>query len=332
MKILKRILCLALAVILLTLALAGCKTPPKDKKISIVCTVFPIYDWARNILGDDNDDISLKLLVKNGTDPHSYSPTPRDIVEISSCDMLIYVGGESDSWISDVLHNSALSGVREVGLLSLLGERAVAEEEIEGAECGEDCHDHDHDHGDHRHQENAYDEHVWLSLKNAELLCGAITDELCRLLPQKEESYRENSERYVNEIRSLDEKYSRMAAESARDTLIFADRFPFRYLVEDYGLKYFAAFSGCSADSEASVETVIFLAKKIDELSLSHLIILENSGTALADTVISSTKSGRVGILRLDSMQSITAAGIEDGVSYLSIMENNLTALRTALT
>ena len=325
MKLLKRSLCLVLVAVLVTLGLAACKAPEKDKKISIVCTVFPIYDWARNILGENDSDISLKLLVKGGTDSHSYSPTPKDIVEISSCDMLIYVGGESDSWISDVLENSMLDNVKRVALLSELGDRALEEE------CdGEDCHDHSHGHGEHI--ENAYDEHVWLSLKNAELLCGRIADELCKLMPKNETAYRENAEGYINKIRALDERYAEAVANSSRDTLLFADRFPFKYLVEDYGIKHFAAFSGCSADSEASVEVVVGLAKKIDELGISKVIILESSDTALAETVISSSNAKSADVIRLDSMQSVSASDIEGGVSYLSIMENNLSALRMALT
>ena len=330
MRMPKRLICLALAVFLLTLALAGCKAPDKDKKISIVCTVFPIYDWVRNIIGEDNPEITLKLLVRGGTDPHSYSPTPRDIVEISSCDMLIYVGGESDFWISEVTRSSA-ADIKTVGLLERLGARAVAEEHVEGMECGEDCHEHDHSHEQEAHNENAYDEHVWLSLKNAELLCGEIADELCRLLPQNEESYRKNAEEYINKIKALDERFAETVAASPKNTLLFADRFPFRYMVEDYGIKYFAAFSGCSADSEASVETVVFLAKKIDELSLSRVVILESSATALADTVISSTRAKNAEVIRFDSMQSVTVKDLESGVSYLSVMENNLSALKIAL-
>lgn len=331
MRLIKRLICVALVAILVTLTLAGCKAPEKDKKISIVCTVFPIYDWVRNILGEDNSEISLKLLVRGGTDPHSYSPTPRDIVEISSCDMLIYVGGESDFWISDVLKNSVLENVNAVELLDALGDRAEYEEHVEGIECGEECHEHDHSHEQEAHQENVYDEHVWLSLKNAELLCSEITDELCRLLPQNEERYRENAEEYISKVKTLDARFAEAVASSPKDTLLFADRFPFRYMVEDYGIKYFAAFSGCSADSEASVETVVFLAKKIDELSLSRVVILESSDRSLADTVISSTKAKSAEVIRFDSMQSITVAEVESGVNYLSIMENNLSVLRIAL-
>ena len=306
------------------LGLTACKAPEKDKKISIVCTVFPIYDWARNILGEEDSDISLKLLVKGGTDSHSYSPTPKDIVEISSCDMLIYVGGESDAWISEVLENSALDNVKTVDLLTGIGDRALDEE------CDdEDCHDHSHGHDEHI--ENAYDEHVWLSLKNAELLCDRIADELCRLMPRNEKVYRENAEGYINKISNLDARYAEAVAASPRDTLIFADRFPFKYLVEDYGIKYFAAFSGCSADSEASVEVVVGLAKKIDELGISKVIILESSDTALAETVISSSKAKSADVISLESMQSVSASDVDGGASYLSIMENNLLALRMAL-
>ncbi len=327
MKNLKKIFCLIFAVLISATCLSGCKAPEKDKKINIVCTVFPIYDWVRNIIGE-NEDVSIELLVRNGTDPHSYSPTPKDIVEISSCDMLIYVGGESDTWITDALEGSVNQEMKVVRLLGTLGDRAFIEETVEGMDCGEDCHDHAHEHG---HGDNAYDEHIWLSLKNAEFLCRALLDELCRLLPQNEESYRANAERYIGEINSLDKKYTETIESAPRNTLLFADRFPFRYLVEDYGIDYFAAFSGCSADSEASVETVVFLSKKMDELSLSQVIILENSDRALAETVISNSTAKSAGVIVIDSMQSITSEDIDEGTTYLSVMEKNLSALSAAL-
>ncbi len=300
-----------MAVILLTASISGCRSEKDDGVTDIVCTVFPIYDWVRNITGGESDVFSLSLIVQNGTDPHSYSPTPADIAKISSCDVLIYVGGESDAWVSDVLSGEVNEDMRVIKLLDLLGDRANEEAGHEG----------------HDHAESVYDEHVWLSLKNAKLLCRGIFAELSEATPEMAKRVSE----YIFKLDNIDEKYMDVVLAGNTDTLLFADRFPFGYLVEDYGLKYYAAFDGCSADSEASFETVTFLAKKLNELSLKYVIILESSDRALADTVISGSDTEGVNILIMDSMQSVTESDIEEGATYLSIMEENLTILEMAL-
>ena len=318
----KRTICFIVAAILLIASLVGC-APKKEKGgFEIVCTVFPIYDWVRNIVGEASEDISVTLLVKNGTDPHSYTPSPADIAKISSCDLIFYVGGESDIWVSDVIKEKTNKDMKSVALLETLGDRAfVAEEHYH--------HEHEHENG-HDHTENAYDEHVWLSLKNAEFLCGKISETLCQELEECSEEIKQNAEEYIEKISSLDADYASAVASAERDTIVFADRFPFSYLFEDYDLNYFAAFSGCSADSEATFETVTFLAKKVDELEIKYLIILENSSRSLAETVISSSASKSAEILVIDSMQSINAADIGEA-GYLSIMENNLSVVKIAL-
>lgn len=323
---LKRFFALIIVLALFAVCFFGCGERREDR-IDIVCTVFPIYDWVRNIIGEDNEDIALHLLVKNGTDPHSYTPSPSDVAKILSCDTLIYVGGESDLWVADVLEGVINEDMREIKLLELLGERAFLEENENCFE--EDCHDHDHHH-DHGH-EGAYDEHIWLSLKNASFLCGEIAEALSDQFSICADIYLENAEKYINRVEELDRKFEGVVSSSLRKTLLFADRFPFGYMAEDYGIECFAAFSGCSADSEASFETVTGLAKKIDEMELSCVVILENSTTALADTVISNSKSDEVRIVVMDSLQSITETQIKNGVSYLSVMEKNLDAVKTAL-
>lgn len=300
----------------------GC-APRKDSgKFEIVCTVFPIYDWVRNIVGEDNDDINVTLLVKNGTDPHSYTPSPADIAKISSCDMLFYVGGESDLWVGEVINEKTNKNMVPFKLLELLGERAFISEEHRH-------HEHEHE-SDHDHNENAYDEHVWLSLKNAAFLCERISEVLCANLEEHSEEIEVNAKGYIEKIVALDADYTSAVASAQRDTIVFADRFPFGYLFEDYGLNYFAAFSGCSADSEATFETVTFLSKKIDELEIKYILILENSSRALAETIISSSSSASAEILVIDSMQSIISANIGEA-GYLSIMENNLSVIKVAL-
>ena len=333
----KRFLCAALALLLLLSMLCSCELPLDDDSVEIVCTVFPIYDWVRNLIGEQTDGVSLRLLVNRGTDPHSYTPTPTDIAAIHACDVLIYVGGESDGWISDVLKTTKNEDIKIISLLDMLGDRAHIEETVEGMQCeDDDCHDHEHAHDhahDHDHDEpiGAYDEHVWLSLKNASYLCKGIADELSTALPEGAEEISENVRAYTARLDALDERAASELSKKEEDLLIFADRFPFRYLVEDYSLDYFAAFSGCSADSEASFETVVFLSDKLRESGAGALIILESSTEDLARTVISNSGAEDVDILVMDSMQSISAADVDAGVTYLSIMEKNLAVVSAAL-
>jgi len=312
----KRFIALLLTLVLLLPMTAACTKKTQDEGLSIVCTVFPVYDWVKSILGEEPEGIRLSLLVKNGTDVHSYEPTVSDIVTIQDCDLLIRVGGESEAWLDQVLANNAKKDMTILNLLPLLENRALQDEE------------HGHEH--HGHQgSGAYDEHVWLSLKNAVLLTAHITDALCTALPQCGEAIQENSAKYTAELSALDARYASVIANTPRDTLLFADRFPFRYLTEDYGLSYFAAFSGCSAETEASFETVAFLASKADELKIRCVLILENGNRALAKTVIDNTKDKNAAILEIDSLQSYSATA--DAPTYLAVMAKNLAVLEQAL-
>ncbi len=326
--LMKRAICTLLVLLLVAGALGGCGQVSVSDKYEIVCTVFPIYDWVQNLLGE-SEDVSLRLLVNRGTDPHSYTPTPTDIAAIHACDVLIYVGGESDAWVSDVLKTVKNKDIKVISLLDMLGDRAHLEETVEGMQCeDDDCHDHDHGHGE---EQGAYDEHVWLSLKNARLLCDGLANELSEVTPDMFEQIAENSAAYSEKLAALDARFEETLAEKNERLLIFADRFPFRYLIEDYSLEYFAAFSGCSADSEATFETVVFLSDKLRENSVGVLIILESSTRDLADTVIANSGCDGVEILVMDSMQSITAKDVDAGASYLSIMEKNLAVISAAL-
>ena len=326
----KRILCAALVLMLVLTTFVGCERAADDGRVEIVCTVFPIYDWVDNLL-DESDDVALRLLVNRGTDPHSYTPTPTDIAAIHASDVLIYVGGESDAWVSDVLETVKNEDIKVISLLDLLGDRAHTEETVEGMQCDDgDCHDHDHE-GDDGEEHGAYDEHVWLSVKNAEILCDALAEELSEVLPDMADEIEANRAAYSDSLSALDARFEEAVAAASEKLLIFADRFPFRYLVEDYSLDYFAAFSGCSADSEASFETVVFLSDKLKESGAGVLIILESSTKDLANTVISNSGCEGVEIVVMDSMQSITARDVDAGASYLSIMEKNLAALSAAL-
>lgn len=302
--------------------------------ISVVATIFPAYDWTRQIIGDQKDRVPLTLLLDKGADLHNYQPTVEDIYKISTCDLFIYVGGESDKWVPDALSQAANPNMKVLCLMDLLGSAVREEETLEGMEEHEhhEDNDEDHDHDeDHQHEGPEYDEHIWLSLRNAKLLCEGIAAALEEIDPQGKDAYENNYRAYAEKLESLDKAYAEAVENAPRKTLLFADRFPFLYLAKDYGLQCWAAFSGCSAESEASFETVNFLVNKVDELSLPCVMKIENSNTRLAETIISSSKAKNAKILELNSLQSVTARQVTEGVTYLGVMEQNLEVLKEAL-
>ena len=307
-----RTFALLLALLCLLCPFSSCKARQKNTDYTIVCTVFPVYDWVMNIVGD-TEGISVSLLVQNGTDPHSYQPSVADIAAVSDCDMLIRTGGVSEAWLDDVLAQAPREERSVVSLLPLLDTPAH--------------HEHDAEHDDHSHSE-AYDEHVWLSLKNAAVLTEAIGKAVTDARPEDTEAIESNTEAYLSRLQALDGAYEQAAKEAVCRHLVFADRFPFRYLLDDYGLTYDAAFEGCSAETEISFETVTRLAERIDALSLSHVIITESGDRSLASAVIDNTTEKRAEILVMDSMQSYTKSHT---ASYLTVMEENLSVLRTAM-
>jgi len=321
----KKTVSIILILTMLTICLAGCgsaKEPREavtESKLNIVTTVFPIYDWTRNIV-KGSDSIELTLLLDSGTDLHSYQPTAADILKISSCDLFIYIGGESDGWVEDVIARAVNKDMKTVKLLDVLGDHAKTEETVEGMQEDED-----------EEEEEEYDEHVWLSLRNAEIFTDYIADVIALMDGGKGDMYKYNGEEYIVKLEELGRKYSETVKASAFDTLLFGDRFPFRYLTDDYGLKYYAAFSGCSAESEASFKTVAFLSEKLDELKLPAILTLEDSDGKLADTIVQNTASKDYKVLMLDSLQHITAADISGGTDYISVMEYNLGILNEAL-
>ena len=300
-------------------------TENTDKTLNIATTIFPEYDWTRAILGDRADDVNLTMLLDNGTDLHSFQPAVKDIMKVSSCDLLIYVGGESDQWIEDALESAQNKDMKTINLMEILGDSIKEEETVEGMQESE----HDHDHEDE--EEKEYDEHVWTSMRNAEVICDAIAETLEEMDPENKEIYQSNAETYKEKLSALDEAYQETVNNANQKTLVFADRFPFRYLVDDYDLSYYAAFSGCSAESEASFKTVTFLAGKVDELGVKSVLTMEKSDDRIAQTVIENTKAKDQKILQLNSMQSITSEEIADGATYLSVMEDNLGVLKEAL-
>ncbi len=393
-----------------------------EEKLKIVATIFPVYDWLREIIGKDNSNAELELLIDNGVDLHSYQPTSEDILAISNADIFVYVGGHSDDWVEEVLKNAENDDMVVINLFEVLGDTLKPLALVEGMESNHhhdhdhdehdhdhDEHDHDHDEHDHDHDEHGHDhdehdhdhdehghdhnehdhdhdehghdhdehghdhnehghdhdehghdhdehghdhdehdhdhdaqscdshkhghddEHVWLSLPRAVQAVKYITDEVIKLDPDNSSLYSDNAQAYITKLEELNEAYISTIKESRLKTVLFADRFPFFYLADDYNLNYFAAFTGCSAESEASFETVAFLAKKLDELDIHSVITIENRSHKIPETVIENTKDKDMQILVLNSLQSVTSKDIAAGITYYDVMKSNLDILAEAL-
>ena len=331
-------------------------------KLKIVTTIFPEYSWTKELLGSREKDAELTLLTKKGVDMHSYQPSAEDILRIANCDLFIYVGGESDKWVDKGLKEGGNPKRKVISLMKLMGNRAKVEEEVEGMEKHEhhehdkgahvyqedkhehhdkDKHDERHKHekehdkdkyeGKEHHEQPEFDEHVWLSLKNADIICKAIAEELAALDSKNAETYRANYAAYSKKLAALDAKYKEAVTKAPVKAVLFGDRFPFRYLTDDYGLKYYAAFNGCSAETEASFATVAFLAKKTDELKLPAVLTIEGRKHKLAQTIVDNTKAKNQKVLTLNSMQATTEEEIKKGITYLTVMEQNLKVLQEAL-
>ena len=358
----KRITAFAMLVLAAAFTFTACSAEksektPAQKKVSIVATIYPQYDWLKNVLGNRLDAVDLKLLIKNGTDLHSYKPSAQDIASIASADMVVYVGGESDEWIEKALSATPKAGRVQVNLMEALGDRVKEEEVVEGMEHehhhehGEEAEEHEHEHHehaeehehenhehaeaheDHEHAEEAEnDEHIWLSLKNAEILVRALAHAIAKVDTAHATEYHMNAALYVAKISALDAQYRAATDSATLKTILFGDRFPFRYLVDDYGIKYFAAFVGCSAESEASFETVAFLAGKMDSLALPAIFTIDGSNGKIARAILeASKKSKNATVLTLNSMQSVTDAQMQAGADYLSMMQENLEVLKKAI-
>ena len=352
----KRFFSILVSLMMLAALLGGCggqsaqKAEEKGvpKKMKIVTTIFPLHDWTREVLGSEASNVELTALLRNGVDMHSYQPTADDLVKLSSCDVLIYVGGESDQWIEEARKEAVNKDMVALRLMDVLGERLKHEETVEGMETqhGEkDAHEHHeevaehkqeehkHDHEEkheHEHHEE-YDEHIWLSLKNATLCAHAIADALSGADAAHRSAYQANVEAYSGKLASLDKEYADIALASSKKTLLFGDRFPFRYLVDDYGLTYYAAFPGCSAETEASFETIAFLSAKLDELKLPAIMTIEGGSRKVAETILYNTPTHDQKILVVGPMQSTTQGKSSYGQTYLDVMRKNLDILKEAL-
>lgn len=328
----KKFAAFVMVVFAVALALSACGMDSNakslaNKKVSVVATIYPQYDWLKNILGEYADKVDLKLLIKNGTDLHSYKPSAQDIASIANADLVVYVGGESDEWIEKALEATPKAGRMQVNLMQVLGDRVKEEEVVEGMQAEE----HEHEHHEHAEApEN--DEHIWLSLKNAQILVKNLAESVAKIDTANAPVYRANAIIYASKLHDLDWAYDSTVSNASQKTILFGDRFPFRYMVDDYGIKYYAAFVGCSAESEASFETVAFLAGMMDSLSLPVIFTIDGSRSNVALAVRNASKNSKsVPVLQLNSMQSVTDEQIRSGVDYMSIMKSNLETLKKGL-
>ena len=293
-------------------------------KMKIIATIFPEYDWVMNVIGEEKDNIKVDLLLDNGIDLHSYQPTTKDIVNIAKCDLFIYVGGESDDWVDRALKQSKNKNLISINLMEVLGDAKLEEELSEGMEGEEE-------EEEEEEEEIEYDEHVWLSIRNSKIFVNKIGDSIAKLDEEKASYYKANAKAYCDKLDNLDSLYTAAVAEGNQKTLVFADRYPFRYMVHDYGLTAYGAFLGCSAETEAKFSTITFLANKVDELGLKALLVIDGSDGKIATNVRNATKNKDQKILMMHSVQSSTTKDYNDGWDYLAYMEKNLETLKVAM-
>lgn len=309
-------------------SISGCgkteKVQKSDGKISIVTTIFPYYDFVRQLAGDKAD---VRLLLSPGSDPHSYEPTPSDIVAIENCDLFIYNGGESDEWVDGVLssiENKNVKVMKMMEYVTLRHEQSMNHnhEHAEHEDMDDNDEGHDHEEGEE------YDEHIWTSIRNAERMSASIADELISLDSKNSDYYNEKKADYISSLDSLDKKFTEVANNKKRDTLVFGDRFPFLYFVSDYDLGYECAFPGCSHETEPSTAVVSHLIDFTRENNIPVVFYLELSSGKIAQ-IISEDSSAKT--MQFSSCHNVTKEDFENGATYISVMEQNLEALKEAL-
>ena len=351
MKVIKKILCFVI-VLTLCLSLTACgdsnKTEKKQYKLKVMTTLFPYYDFARAVIGDI-DDIDLQLLVSPGQDDHSFEPTPKDVVAINQADLFIYNGGSIENWVDTVIDSLDNKSQQQMRMMDEIGQkRLLGEEEEEGVFA---VSDHDHEHEDsHSHskdetdehsqsentseQEDLFhtdeelDEHIWTSPVNAEILVDSICQKLSKMMPEHKTQFRKNADNYIKQIKQLDTKFKNITSKATHKEVIFADKFPIKYFAKEYGLKYYAAFAGCSGDTEPSAKTVAFLIDKVKKNDVKGIFYLELSSTAMADTICQDT--GTVAY-QFNSCHNITNEQFKAGVTYVQLMKENAKILEKAL-
>ena len=315
----KKIFIAVIATIILT---TGCgKTdyiPKKNDELNITATIFPKYDFARQLAGNK---ANVTMLLPPGSECHTYEPTPQDIIKIQNSDLFIYTGGESDNWIDEILKTLDTSNMKILRLMEIC--ETVDEESVEGMQSDEHNHENENENSNHE-----LDEHVWTSPYNAVKICDAISDALCELDAQNAQYYNKNHTEYTALLFDLDDSFREILSSSKRNTLVFGDRFPFRYFTERYGIEYYAAFPGCAEETEASISTVTFLIDKIKQEQIPVVLYPELSNHRLADTIAEETGAKA---LMLHSCHNVTQEDFNNGITYIELMKNNVEVLREAL-
>lgn len=320
----KKLIAMVLALVLLAMGFAGCGTDQttdqtaadSSKKLQVVATIFPGYDFAKQVCGENAE---VTMLLPPGSESHSYEPTPQDIITIQNCDLFIYVGGESDAWVDGILE-SMDTPVNTVRMMDCV--ETVEEETVEGMEAEEDTAE------DGAEEEAEYDEHVWTSPKNAETITESIADKLCEIDADNSTSYQANCDDYVAQLADLDQSFADFFATVSNKLLIFGDRFPLRYFVEEYGLKYYAAFPGCSTDTEPSAATVAFLIDKVEEDQVGTVFYIEFSNHTVADSIAEATGAKTA---LFQTCHNVSQEDMDSGATYVSIMRQNLETLKGAM-
>lgn len=309
-KVISLVTCTALAACLVS---CGKDSGDTDSdKISVVTTIFPQYDFVRQIAGEN---VQITMLLKPGSESHTYEPTPQDIVKINECDLFIYNGGEGDVWVDSILE-SADNSVNTLAMMDCV--ETVEEEIVEGMEAEEE---------EEESEEPEFDEHVWTSPENAVKIVECISDRLCDVDAENAGKYQENTKKYVEELNNLDSRFKEIVSESNTKTMVFGDRFPFRYFADAYKINYYAAFPGCSSESEPSASTIAFLIDKVNDEKIPAVFTIEFSNKKIAETISESTGAE---ILEFHSCHNITSEDMKNGETYISIMNRNADNLQKA--
>lgn len=311
----KKLICALLIFLLMFGCFSACGGTQTDTP-ELIVTIFPLYDFAREILGENPAGLQIGLLEKNGIDLHNFQPSAEDIALIDLAKLFVYIGGESDEWTQ-----TALEGKKDGKVCCMMDAVNTLEEQtVEGMQESDE----------EEEEEGAADEHIWLSLRNAQKMVQSLCDAICAVDAANEAVYKDNAAAYIQKLAALDAAYTEAVAQAEQNTILVADRFPFRYLAADYGLNYYAAFSGCAASLDVSFETVAFLSEKLKELKLPAVLTIDGSDGAIAQTVIENSGADAK-ILTLHSCQCVTAQELSDGLSYYDIMSSNLEILKEAL-
>ena len=287
-----------------------------QKKLTIVTTMFPQFDFTRAVAGDKAD---ITMLLKPGAESHSYEPTPKDMKKIHKADLFIYTGAENDAWAESLLKNMGSKAPKTIAFLELVD--TVEEEIVEGMTAEEEEHHHDD-------EEVELDEHVWTSPLNAVKIVSAICDELCAIDAANAAYYKKNAAKYIDELLALHKSFEEVVKNANRKIFVFGDRFPLRYFADLYGLEYYAAFPGCATDVEASASTIKFLINKVKEEKIPVVFTIEFSNGKIADTICEATGAKK---LEFHSCHTVSADDIKKGETYISLMKRNVIVLREAL-